>query len=728
MKLLLSHLEIDRSDVIDWAAQGNSQGNLPGNPPKNSRSELLRQALLPASVTGAPIDPVSIDPASLDGVKRIDCPDPGKESETIALIMRQCLETPGKTAALITPDRTLARRVRGELKRWDIDVDDSAGTPLSQTPPGTFLRLCASMIARDLPPLDMLAALKHPLSTGGLHPAEFRTKVRQLEKAALRGARPASGFAGLRASIDTKKFADCLAFVDHLKDLTAPFTTALNQNTLSLKDLLKSHIEVAERLAADHETDGVNRLWQGDAGEALSSFVAELYDALTDNDGIDIQAHNYPALFNTLLMGRAVRPRHGAHPRLNIWGPMEARLQHADVLILGSLNEGSWPREPDPGPWMSRPMMAAFGLPLPERRIGLSAHDFAQAFCAPNVILTRSERNDGTPTVPSRWLRRIENLIKKAPMADTITADQEWLSLAMTLDHPDQRRTPEQPRPSPPVDARPRRLSVTRVRTLQRDPYSIYAREILRLRPLDEIDADPGAADRGIIIHGVLEDFIKQYPRDLPTDAERQLIQIGEQHFAPYLARPGIKAFWWPRFLRVAKWFIENEEKLRASDQFSVVTESRGMATFPISTGEFKLTAIADRIDTLGHGGLAIIDYKTGAPPSAKQVETEFEPQLPLEAAIINHGAFEGLPAAKVEQLSYYKLSGGREAGKIHHLRFDVEDVSEKTWLGFKGLIKEYDNPDKPYLSHTRPVKQNDYGDYDHLARVKEWKSVEDDE
>ena len=722
MKLLLGHLNIDRTHVKDWPSQQDTRQA------PTSRSELLRMALLPASVTGQPVDLTQIGPDALDGVSRIDASDPGKESEIIALIMRENLETPGKVTALITPDRNLARRVRSELKRWDIDVDDSAGTPLSQTPPGTYLRLCAAMIAHDLAPLDLLACLKHPLSAGGTSPGSFRHATRALETNVLHGARPAGGFSGLLEALSDKDHASSRAFVEELQELCEPLTTALNQKGLSLGDLLRAHISVAEALAASDTENGITRLWQGDAGEALSQFVAELHEALKDNDTLDLRAGDYPALFNTLLMGQVVRPRHGSHPRLHIWGPMEARLQHADVLILGSLNEGVWPRDPDPGPWMSRPMMAAFGLPLPERRIGLSAHDFAQGFGAPQVILTRPERNDGTPTVPSRWLRRIENLIAGSELGEQMKTDQHVLRLALALDHPEHPRTPEQPRPKPPLDARPKQLSVTQVRTLQRDPYAIYARHVLKLRPLDAIDADPGAADRGNIIHNALEKFIKAYPVDLPKDAEKRLIEIGEQEFSGYLARPGIRAFWWPRFLRVASWFIENEISIRNNGQQNAVAESWGEAKFKTTRGEFTLTAKADRIDTLGHGGLAIIDYKTGAPPSGKQAEAGLEPQLPLEAAIIKHGGFKGLSADTVEQLAYYRLSGGREPGKVHSLKFDVEEVSEKSWTGFQELIAQYDNPDMPYLSHTRPVKQNDYGEYDHLARIKEWKSVEDEE
>ncbi len=729
LKLLLGQLGVERGDVKDWHTDPTDHTTRTA---PQSRIDLLRSALRPASVTGTPVDVTHLASDALSGVSLITCPDTGKEAETIALILRETLDTPGRTAALITPDRNLARRVRSEMKRWNVEVDDSGGTPLSQTPPGTFLRLSAAMIASELAPLSLLGVLKHPLAAGGQDPATFRRKVRQLERDALRGPRPAPGFAGLLDALNdpqgTAKYADSRDFVENLSIMAQPFSQSMADHDLPLAAILRAHIDFAEALAGSDEASGANRLWRGDAGEVLAGFVAELYESLDASNLPTIPPGDYPALFNTLLMGRVVRPRHASHPRLNIWGPMEARLQHADVLILGSLNEAAWPREPAPDPWMSRPMMAAFGLPPPERRIGLSAHDFAQAFCAPRVFLTRSERSDGAPTVPSRWLRRLENLIEETPLSAALKADQYWQRLTLALDHPTDQLHPVQPKPCPPVAARPRQLSVTRVRSLQRDPYAIYARYVLKLKPLDTIDADPGAADRGTIIHNVLEAFIKAYPVDLPDHAEQRLIEIGEQKFSSLISRPGIRAFWWPRFLRVAHWFITNEQIIRQSGQYSAVVESTGTVTFEAPGGPFTLTARADRIDRLGHGKLSIIDYKTGQPPSSRQAKSGLEPQLPLEAAIIRHGHFDGLTRERVDQLAYYWLSGGRHPGKISYLDFDVETVSEDIWQGFQKLVAQYDRDDQPYLCHIRPVKQNDYGDYDHLARFKEWKSVGDEE
>ena len=722
LKHLLGHLDVPRAEVEPWYGYDTKAA-------PESRTTLLRHALLPAPSTGTPVSGDIISADALEGVKRVDCPDPGKEAEAIAIAIREALETPGKTVGLVTPDRNLARRVASELSRWGLEVDDSAGIPLDQTPPGAFLRLSAAMIGGNFAPVPLLAALKHPLAACGENPAVCRARVRSLEILALRGVRPGPGIAGLRAALDQRtETAPLMAFLDRLEEILSPMI--MPAETVGAETpfatLLKAHVGVSEALCASEQMSGAERLWRGDAGEALATFVADLQDSLDDR--ITISGMDYGALLDTLMIGRVVRPRHNLHPRVHIWGTMEARLQHADTLILGGLNEGTWPPEPPSSPWMSRPMMTAFGLPLPERRIGLSAHDFAQAFAAPNVILTRADRVDGTPTVASRWLRRMENIVATSDHADLFVPDREALSMAMALDRPKESVAPRPPEPRPPVAARPRRMSVTKVRDLQRDPYAIYARQILGLDPLDPIDADPGAADRGIIIHRVLERFVETYPENLPDNAEAELIRLGHEVFGDHLTSPGIRAFWWPRFLRIAEWFVANEAARREAGDRPVLIEQKGEVSFPAPGGKFTLSAKADRMDQIATGELGIIDYKTGEPPSAAQAKAGLEPQLPLEAAMVKQGGFDNLPTTEVRRLSYIKVNGGREPGRVSHLKLDVEDTANEAWAGFQKLIAEFDQPEMPYLSHTRPMKQREQGDFDHLARVREWLSAEEDQ
>lgn len=712
MAQLLEFLEIERADVGNW----NAPDVVSTNP---ARSQLINRALLPAEATDQWKEQTALDDAALAGISVVDCPGPQEEAGVIALIMRRRLEEDGETAALVTPDRGLARRVAAELSRWGIEVDDSAGVPLAQTPPGAFLRLTARMASEGLAPVPLLAALKHPLASGGLLTVAFRARVRELELAVLRGPRPAAGIGGLETALGAKRdtFEDVLT---PLEKATRPFMELL-AGTHPLRDFLKAHVGMAEHLATTDASSGSAMLWVGEAGENAAGFVAELADAAPDL--APVPGYAYPALLDTLMAGRAVRPRYGQHPRLNIWGLMEARLQHADVVILGGLNEGTWPPEAPANPWMSRPMLGTFGLPQPERRIGLTAHDFTQAFAASEVVLTRSVRVEGTPAVPSRWLLRLENLLGKTNAQTLHNNGAKWIYRQTLLDAANEKFDIDPPAPTPPVSARPRKLSVTQVETWMRDPYGVYARHILKLKALKVLDANPGAADYGTFIHEALDAFLQKFGQAVPEDAYEQLLEIGRNAAADHLNRPGVRAFWWPRFERIAAWFVETE-RARRGDIKSIASEVLGDHVIDAPAGPFRLIAKADRIDTLSDGTLAIIDYKTGAPPSANEVAAGFAPQLPLEAVIAEAGDFVGLSKARVTALDYWRLTGGDPAGERKSAGREIDSLVKTTREGLQNLIHRFDFEETPYEARPHPVHAPRYSDYEHLARVKEWSAI----
>jgi ATP-dependent helicase/nuclease subunit B len=717
LAVLLERLEVPRPAVADWpwAAPGE---------PNAARAALANWALRPAAVTAAwPEAAQSLTAktvtAALSEVRRIDCAAPGEEAVVIALALREAAERPGRTAALVTPDRGLARRVAAELRRWGIEVDDSAGVPLGDTPPGSFLRLTAQLTAGGLAPVDLLATFKHPLALGGLPAGAFRRRVRALEVAALRGPRPGPGFEGLLGALRAAKGTDELSdWVRELADLEAPFSEALSGGG-GLTEIVAAHLSFAEALAAGAEETGAERLWRREAGEAAAAFMAELREA--GSHGPALRGERYPALLSTLMAARVVRPRYGGHPRLAILGPLEVRLQHYDLIVLGGLNEGTWPAEVDPGPWLSRPMRARFGLPPPERRVGLSAHDFAQGLTAPAVILTRSSRVEGTPTVPSRWLLRIDALLHALGREDAlqVTAGQS-LAWAAALDRPERVAAAPPPEPRPPVSARPRRLSVTQVEAWMRDPYALYARKVLGLKALDPIDADPGAAERGTLVHMALEAYLRAHPAEPPADPEAALIAEGRRIFEAVRAKPGIWAFWWPRFLRIARWFGEADRRRRAENGLAL-PEVRGELRLEGPGGDFRLTATADRIDRLSDGRLAILDYKTGALPKQRELELGFAPQLPLEAAIARAGGFQDMPAGELAELAFWRLSGGEPPGEIVKAKADPMALAEAALDGLRRLVAYYDDPESAYHSVPRPDWAPRFSDYAHLARIKEW-------
>ena len=736
LKRLLERLSVERDAVADLDT-GTDTGTDP-------RERLLSDALRPAETTDAWTEITQFDDIALDGLTRIDCTDAAEEAAVIALIMRRTLtdevgDTPAD-CALVTPDRALARRVATELARWRIGIDDSAGQPLRDTPVGTFLALVLDCVAEQAAPIPLLALFKHPLCAAGRPAASFRSLARGLERHVLRGPRPAPGLAGLAAALDAAldaaqsragttettetqdELAHLIGWIGELAPLFQPFERILEAGAAPLRDFVAAHIGLAEALAADDRESGAALLWTGEDGEAAASFVADLIDAadrLTPPP-----ARLYRSLFAELIADRVVRPRFGTHPRLAILGPLEARLQHYDVMILGGLNEGSWPPDPAIDPWMGRHMREAFGLPSPERRIGLAAHDFVQASCADRVFWTRAARVDGAPTVPSRWLTRIDTILDAARVERRLTAQEPWRDWARMIDTNPDAAAPvaRRPAPKPPVAARPRRLSVSDIERWMRDPYDIYAKHILRLRALDPIDAAADQADYGNVIHATLDRFIAAHPTGpLPDDAPAELLRLGRDAFAPFDAMPGVRAFWWPRFERIAHWFIAHETDRRpllamAHAELSGSLEIAGPA------GPFKLTARADRIDHMAAGGLEIVDYKTGAVPSDKEVEHGFSPQLPLEAAIAAAGGFEGLAPTPAGALSYWRITGGQPPGEVKSLRAEAATLADEALAGLTDLVARFDDPETPYLSQPRPDQAPKYSDYEHLARIKEWR------
>jgi ATP-dependent helicase/nuclease subunit B len=732
LRQLLARLDASRDDVDDWP------GMAPADDHQRARARLVSAALRPAPATDDWTGAGPIDAAALAGLTRIDCAGADEEAGVIALIMRDVLNDrdSGRTAALVTPDRGLARRVAGALARWNVVVDDSGGVPLAETPPGVFFRLIVEMIGQDAAPFPLLAALKHPLAAGGLAPGTFRGLVRALEIAILRGPRLAPGLPALAAAARRAVEAadeedpELAAAADMLDTVVADaqrFADLLAGPARLIGDIVDAHIRFAEALAASGTQSGAERLWAGDAGESLAGFVTDLTDA--GHVLGPVSAVRYPALLEALLAGRTVRPRYGSHPRLAILGPLEARLQRYDVMILGGLNEGTWPPQLAADPWMSRPMRSDFGLPQPERRTGLSAHDFTQALGAGEVYLTRSLRVEGSPTVPARWLTRLEFAAKALGLepGEMLVRGDKWLSwhrdLALVLlEGASAISDRGRPRPMPPVAARPRRLSVTEIETWMRDPYAIYARHILKLRALPPLDQAPDAADYGSRIHAVLDRFLNRcLPGPLPDDALAQLIAAGAEMLAPIRALPAVWTFWWPRFERIAEWFIDTETARRATVA-ETFTEVSGTLVLTGPQGPFQLTARADRIDRLSDGRLAIIDFKTGAVPGAPEVVAGFAPQLPLEAAIAAAGGFENVPPGAVGDLAYWRLSGGRIVGAVSSVGGDQPDeLAAQARAGLTHLIEAFDDPATAYESRPRADWAPRYSDYEHLARVKEW-------
>jgi ATP-dependent helicase/nuclease subunit B len=698
LRELLLALGCERGEVADWPGGGGSARHL-----------LITELMRPAETTEAWSRPPA---SSLEHVTRADCATPHQEALVVALALRETLKDEGRTAALVTPDRELARRVAAELRRWNVDIDDSAGAPLADTPPAALLRALVTAVDEGFAPVALLALLKHPLCTLGGDRAAQLDAARRLDRKCLRGLKPTPGMPAIRAHIEKAKFGDPAdrraveTLIDQLDAATSGLAAVMAEGTTPAA-LLDATIAAGEMIAT------AEALWSAWTGEDK------------------IAGGEWPALLSAMLEPEIIRPGFGRHPRLAIWGPLEARLQRADLLVLGGLNEGTWPPAVETGPWINRPMRSALGLPQPERRIGLSAHDFAAALGAERVLLTRAEREGGAPTVPSRWLARLDALFgyesgSAAPPPEYIQRGRRsYLAWADALDRPQDYRPWPRPEPRPPLDARPTRLSVSSIEQWRRDPYGLYARRILGLEALDPLEAELGAADRGSALHDALDEFLKAHPSGLlPADAIGQFEALGENHLEPLLAAPAERAFWWPRFQRLARWFVGTENARRAAGTRLLASETDGALTVGPPGRPLRIEARADRIDEIEPGGWEIIDYKTGRVPSPKELDGLFAPQLLLEAAMAEQGGFKGIKGkARAVHLSYWQANGLGNGGEVREIKDSEQLVPAMLALVAK-MADHFANPATPYAALPWPEFIPHFNDYAHLERVAEWSTA----
>lgn len=766
LKLLLDRLGLTRGDVAVLSRADTSSSPARA---RTARARLVTEAMRPSATTARWLEAIaSTDRATaadaISGVTLINAPTAQDEAEAVALILREAAETPDRTAALVSPDRLLARRVAIRLEAWGIRVDDSAGRPLRKTPPGALLDLAITTVGEGFAPKPLMALLKHPLVRLGLDPFVIRRSARALEVAAFRGPYLGRGLDGVRAALEAAE-RDCSVgpeqrngrrpravmrlfpedwvaardLLDRLEAAFRPLANLFEAGTPNpLAAFAEAHAEVAEALAAlppeieaqPSPIEPVAALWQGEAGATARA----LFDALT-RAGLpapDLRAADYPDFYRALIATETVRPRVPVHSRLAIWGPFEARLQQPDVVILGGLNDGTWPESADPGPWLNRPMRQELGLPAPEEKLGHAAHDFTMLLGAPRVFLTRAEKNDGVPTVPSRWLMRLEALLGGLGLSDTLRSENPaatYLAWARQRDKPPGRWTPAQrPAPRPPVELRPRRLSVSAVETWIANPYAIFAGHILKLEALPELGSAPDASVRGGIIHEAMARFATRYPEDLPPDIETQLLAIAGAVLAEWTGHPRIAAFWLPRFERFAHWFAQTEPRRRAGRR--VLAEVAGRMQLGPADRPFTLTARADRLD-IGPDGLIITDYKTGTPPGTSLVKAQKRPQLPLEAAIAGAGGFGSEAAIPIAGLRYIKASGGEPPGlEVDIVKAGLSASTElaslvaKSIEGLQRHIAKFDIVDTPYAVTRRGQFNYEFDDFSQLARVAEWSAT----
>ncbi|MET3761504.1 double-strand break repair protein AddB [Sphingomonas sp. UYEF23] len=702
LKLLLERMGVNRGEFRTWRDGSDHDATI-------ARGKAVANALSVADYT-ARWTTLGPEQRRLAGISAAELATPGEEAQAIALALRAALEPEAgeligtRTAALITPDRGLARRVAAHLQRWNITVDDSAGRPLSILPPGTLLTALAEAATQRFAPLALLTLLKHPLVRSGAPRAAWLSGVRALDRA-LRGPRPAAGLAGIDAHLREARHARAaLEWWPEARALLAPIERVFAHGAQPLGAVLEALRTTAQALCGD-------ALWSGPNGRAAAELLNEA-EAHAGHGPPTIDPASLAALLKTLMDEVAVRSRQGEHPRLAIYGLIEARLQTADIMILGGLNEGTWPGLPAPDPWLAPRIRAELGLPGLDRGVGLAAHDLAQALGAPTALITRARRGGTQPAIASRFWLRLQALAGER--FERATALEGW---TRALDDPGVHEPAEQPAPVPPRERRPEKIAVTDVDRLKADPYAFYAKRILGLAPLDPVDADPSAAWRGTAVHDILERWAKDDGCALDRLHTRALAMFEGAH-------PMQRALWKPRLMEAIDWIVAQMGRNLDEGRQVLAVEQSGA----VSLAGVMLTGKFDRIDRLADGTLAVIDYKTGKPPSPAAVREGFSLQLGLLGLIAERGAFDAI-AGKARGFEYWSLSKKGDAFGYVTSPVDAAGKGDKVLPeDFTGVAAgHFSAAAADWLTGMRAFEAKlhpeyaPYAEYDQLMRRDEW-------
>ena len=694
LKQLLDSMGVGRDEVTAWRDAGGVDSDA-------ARGRAIANAMAPAQFTGRWTALPAAD-RRLEGIAAAEFASAAEEAQGIALALREALETPGWTAALVTPDRALARRVAAHCGRWGLVVDDTAGRPLAALPPGTLLLELAEAAAQRFAPASLLALLKHPLVRSGEARLPWLDGVRRLDLK-LRGPRPAPGLDGVAGRSGEGWTAQ---WWGEASALLAPLERAFAGGAQPLAELIACLRVTAQALCGD-------ALWAGPAGRAAADLLAEL-EAEAPAGPPTVDPRVLPALLRTLLDEVAVRPPQGGHPRLAIYGLIEARLQTADLLILGGLNEGVWPGTPAPDPWLAPRIRSELGLPGLERRIGVAAHDFAQGLGAPQVLLTRARRDARSPTLASRfWLRLAAMAGDRFEAAEGVTG---WVR---SLDDPGEHVPAVRPEPLPPAALRPKAISVTEVDRLKADPYAFYARRILGLRPLDAVDADPSPADRGSAVHDILEHWVKEDDCGVERLRERALALLNDQSTHPML-----RALWQPRLMAAVEWIAGQIAANEADGRRVASAEGKGR----IDIAGVTLSGRYDRIDRLADGTIAIIDYKSGKPPSTAAVREGYSLQLGLLGVIAEREGFSDVTGT-ASAFEYWSL--GKSKDGFGYVASPVDPAGARDRIvtaefagvaaeNFSEAVGDWLTGERAFTAKLVP-EYAPYTEYDQLMRRDEW-------
>lgn len=718
---LLKFLNLERSSVKEWPELEKKQTI-------GERSNLLHEIFRPQETISKWRElENNMVQKGIQNLHYFECHHLQQEALSIAFLLKETHHTQSQKAALITPHENLSMRVKTYLDQWNVPHHDTFGKTLIHTNIGALFNDILDCVEKEIRPSVFLSLLKNPLLIDNGENHQWSEMIHQLELQALRGPMPLSGFKGLKALINSDH--PLQSFINDIEKLFSPLLLLSKQKKkISIIDHMNQHIHIAESLvkrARDRDDETGDGLLSDDNASHFFSFIDEL-----KNTGQEwhLNFSEYVSIFKHSLAQESIYPVAPHDARIYLLPPLEARLLDFDRVIIGACNHNVWPPSKSHHFWLNQKMKLDLGLINDQKRTGLSAQDFLQACHKSEVFITRSLNDSGAPIMPSSWLMRLDNILEHSGHAENIRLKQSheygWIE---TFDAINVSSSPlekiEAPSPCPPLKSRPKQLSVTEIETWLRDPYAIYAKHILKLKPLEPLEQEPGSAEYGSIIHDIFDQFMDQKPDFNNESTLDDLLSLGDQKLKKFQARPSIWIFWWPRFVRIAKWFFENEKE-RQNTINTTLTERKAYLNIKSHFG-FMLKGRIDRIDILNNDQMEVIDYKTGAPPSTKEVKAGFAPQLPLEAALITHGEIEEDMSFKVDpsniKLSYWRLKGTHPVAQITPIQHPTDELIEETLQGLHKLVHHYESDETTYLARPYPELAPQYSDYEHLSRVNEW-------
>ncbi|MDR1375285.1 MAG: PD-(D/E)XK nuclease family protein [Holosporaceae bacterium] len=621
----------------------------------------------------------------------------GEEAFAIALATRRAIFE-NQSVLIVSLQRYLTEKIKKELLRWNIFADDSIGCPFVKSESGLGTSLVINLMARQCDVQSCLDLLKAS--------RDYAAIAQELEEF----------FRKQRAT--PPNFFAALDLWDRKKE---------NQNFLELMTKLQA-------FKVDTEAQRTFAEWHSDCRFILSLIDPEhAVGLLSASESVlsmgdllpPMNFEDFRIFFTNRVMAASQREEEGYTEGVTILGAIEAQLLDADLVIIAGANEESWSASEDNDFWLTKSMLRSLNIKSVEARNDF-LHSIFERLCHKNqVLITRSEIIGGLRQRKCRYLEILPQnqgvIGETADYASSICFDiavnpclpQEkntLQQLMLSIRKSYERKIAKFEAPNPELHSRPRKLWASDVDLLINNPYAFYAKKILGLSEISDINNRQNI--RGNYWHALLEYFVKYSPDK--TDVNK-LNYFAEKILKDRWLNPYGLGLWFFGRKKIFSFIVDH---LKSNCQY--FAEIPGSFSLQISPDcNVSICARVDRIDINADGSLCVIDYKTGVLPSNNKMTRGIKIQLPIEGLIAQNDGL-GLGNEALERLILWKLGGadGGEEKIITKDRAETAKLCDQALVKLKKLIKQYNVLGASYDVNVDAAYDNAYL---HLARVKEW-------